>query len=461
MLNPATAGLLLSALENFPSFVVINREGKIVYMNENYTKILGITKQDAIGKPVIDIIPNTRLHIVMQSGREEIGEIMQFYDHGAGKDITLVCNRIPIWKNGKLIGAIGNTTIKDIDIVTTLYDEIKAIKLENLRYKARLKAQSGLSPLENLIGSSKVFLEVKKNILDYADTNLAILLTGETGVGKELVAKAIHHLSRRSLNNYVKINCAAIPAALLESELFGYVPGAFTGAAREGKIGKFELAHNGTLLLDEIGEMTPDLQVKLLRVLQEGEFEPVGSVKTKKVNARILCSTNQHLERLVEQGGFREDLYYRVNSVEIKIPALRERLEDLEALCRHIIQRVNRENDYHIYDIDTALVRRLALYDWPGNIRELEHVLERAAVMSRDGILKEEHFKFLWDRINKCRASPENREENNLKQRVRDAEKQVIIEALRKTNGNKTQAARLLNIDRSRLYGKMRRYNLY
>jgi PAS domain S-box-containing protein len=462
MLNPLTGNLLLAALENFPSFVVVDHEAKIVYMNENYTNILGITRQDAIGRNVEEVIPNTRLRLVIQNGREEIGEIMKFFDHGAGKNITLVCNRIPIWKDGKIIGAIGNTTIKDLDIVSTLYEEIKAIKLENMQYKAKLDTlRHSINPLENLVGFSKAFLELKKDIFDYADSNLSMLLTGETGVGKELVAKAIHHLSKRALNNYVKINCAAIPASLLESELFGYVAGAFTGAVRGGKIGKFELANNGTLLLDEIGEMGLDLQAKLLRILQEGEFEPVGSIKTKKVNVRLLCSTNKNLEDLIEQGRFREDLYYRINSVEIKIPPLRERLEDLEPLCRHIIQRLSRENRCPVFDIDKAVIRRFAAYNWPGNIRELEHALERGAVMSRDGILKEEHFEFLWDRINRHRPLPSGEDrQDNLKQHLRDTEKQAIIEALQKTSGNKTKAARLLNIDRSRLYSKLHRYNL-
>jgi PAS domain S-box-containing protein len=462
MLNPITRNLLLAALENFSSFVVVDHEARIVYMNENYTNILGIIQQDAIGKNVEEVIPNTRLHIVIQNGKEEIGEIMNFFDHGTGKNITLVCNRIPIWQEGKIIGALGNTTIKDLDIVTTLYEEIKTIKSENMQYKAKLDTlRRSLNPLENLVGFSRALLELKKNIFNYADSNLAMLLVGETGVGKELVAKAIHHLSRRSMNNYVKINCAAIPASLLESELFGYVAGAFTGAVKGGKIGKFELANNGTLLLDEIGEMSLDLQAKLLRILQEGEFEPVGSIRTKKVNVRLLCSTNKNLEELIEQSRFREDLYYRINSVELKIPPLRERLEDLEPLCRHIIQRLGRENHCSVFDIEKAVIRRFAAYTWPGNIRELEHVLERGAVMSRDGILREEHFEFLWDRINRHKSLPPTEDrQSNLKQQLRNTEKQAIIEALKKTDGNKTRAARLLNIDRSRLYSKLHWYNL-
>ncbi|MDR2452062.1 MAG: sigma 54-interacting transcriptional regulator [Candidatus Accumulibacter sp.] len=463
--DPATADLLLSALENFPSFVVIDHDGRVVYINENYTKILGITRQEAIGSPVEDVIPNTRLRIVVQSGREEIGEVMRFFDHGAGKEITLVCNRIPILKNGKVIGCIGNTTIKDIDIVSTLYDAIKAIKLENLQYRAKLNTlQRGFNLDDDIVGCSEALLAVKRNIIDYADTGLNMLITGETGVGKELVAQAIHRLSRRSMRNYVKINCAAIPSSLLESELFGYVAGAFTGAVRGGKLGKFELAHNGTLLLDEIGEMDPDLQAKLLRVLQEGEFEPVGSVRARKIDVRILCSTNRDLDALAAQGRFRKDLYYRINAVEIKIPPLRERPEDIEPLCRYIIQRINRKNDGHLFEVDKKLARRFATYGWPGNIRELEHVLERGAVMNRDGVLKEADFEFLWSRMDRDEADSSTIKndgvQDGVKQRLREAEKQAIIKALEETGGNRTKAAKLLGMDRSWLYCKLHRYNL-
>jgi PAS domain S-box-containing protein len=325
-----TRELLLSALENFPSFVIVDCAGKIVYMNENYTKILGVTQKEAIGNFVENVIPNTRRPIVVKTGKEEIGALMRFFDHGDGKDITLVCSRIPIKKNGKIIGAIGNTIIKDINAVSNIHEEINALKLQNKQYKAKIDVlESTLNPFENLVGTSARFAEAKKIILDYADTNLSILITGETGTGKEPVAKVIHHLSRRVLNNFVKINCAAIPAELLESELFGYVEGAFTGAKQGGKIGKYELAHNGTLLLDEIAEMRFDLQAKLLRVLQEGEFEPVGGVQTRKANIRLICSTNKNLVKLVEEGRFREDLYYRINVVEIKLPPLRERIADI------------------------------------------------------------------------------------------------------------------------------------
>ena len=462
--NPATAGLLFSALENFPSFVVIDHEGKVVYINENYTKILGITRQDAIGKRVEDVIPNTRLRIVIQSGREEIGEVMRFFDHSVGKEITLVCNRIPILKDGKIVGCIGNTTIKDLDIVSVLYDEIKAIKLENLHFRAKLNTlQKGFNLDDDIVGYSEALLSVKQNIANYADTDLNMLITGETGVGKELVAKAIHSLSGRSMHNYVKINCAAIPSSLLESELFGYVAGAFTGAARGGKVGKFELAHKGTLLLDEIGEMDPNLQAKLLRVLQDGEFESVGSVQTKKVDVRILCSTNQNLDVLAAQGRFRKDLYYRINAMEINVPPLRERPEDIEPLCRHIIQCINRKNNCHLFDVGKKLIRRFAAYGWPGNVRELEHILERGAVINRDGVLKEADFEFLWSRMDKDKAdktTAKDSEQDGMKQRLRDTEKQAIIEALEKTGGNRTKAAKLLGMDRSWLYCKLHRYNL-
>jgi PAS domain S-box-containing protein len=450
--------LILLALENFPSFVVTDSDSRIVYMNKNYTDMLGITKEDAIGAWVKDIIPGTRLPFVIQTGKDEISQIMHFLDHRTNKTKTVVCNRVVMKKEGKVIGTIGMTTMEDLDDVKGLYEEIQRIREENRLFKVKIDyLENRLKPLENLIGATECFLLVKKAIMDYADTNLAVLITGETGTGKEPTAKALHLLSSRALNNYVKINCAAIPENLQESELFGYVSGAFTGAAKSGKIGKYELADKGTLLLDEIGEMSIGLQAKLLRVLQDGEFEPVGGIKAKKANVRLICSTNKDLKKMVGEGKFREDLYYRINVVEIKLPPLRDRLDDLYPLCKYFIQKIGQETGKTIFDIDKMVIRRFEEYNWPGNIRELEHVIERAAVTGKDAILTEEHFEFLWNRIGKPVSVTARKD---LKQLRGAAEKQAIIEALAESGGNKTKAAELLNIDRSRLYGKLHTYGI-
>jgi len=247
-------------------------------MNNIYAKFLGIKQADAIGNHVSKVIPNTRMDIIIKTGIAEIGSIMKFYDHENKKNVTLVCNRIPIIDGGKVIGAVAATTLNNIFEINTLYDELERIKEENKTILEELESyKMNFNSLNSIIGTSEAIKEIKKSITDYAKSNLPILITGETGVGKEVFANAVHQLSNRFANNYVKINCAAIPSDLLESELFGYAEGAFSGAAKGGKIGKFELANNGTILLDEIGDMPMSLQTKLLRVLQENEVERLGS----------------------------------------------------------------------------------------------------------------------------------------------------------------------------------------
>jgi PAS domain S-box-containing protein len=452
--------LLNLALENLPNVVVTDRDMRIIYMNKSYTDMLGVTQKIAIGSNVADIIPGTRLPLVMQNQKDEHGQIMHLLDHQTNKIKTVVCNRTVIRKAGKAIGTVGMTIIEDFKDVIDLYEEIQLIRQENQQFKTKIDIlENQLNPLENLIGSSESFLPVKKMITDYADSNLSILLTGETGTGKEPVARAIHRMSSRAINNYVKINCAAIPESLQESELFGYAGESFTGAGKRDKIGKYELADKGTLLLDEIGEMSLGLQAKLLRVLQEGEFDPVGGIKTKKANVRLICSTNRDLKKMIREGKFREDLYYRINVVEINLPPLRERVSDIYPLCKHFIQKINTETGKHIFDIEKSIIHSFELYPWPGNIRELEHVLARAAVISKGDVLTSEHFYFFWERTEKSALSAA-KTGTDLKEMRAIAEKQVIIEALAECGGNKTKTAKFLNIDRTGLYNKMHTYGI-
>lgn len=285
--------LLKESLESFPNFIIIDIKGKIVYINREYARLLGLKQEELIGAYIKDIIPNTKMLDVLKSGKAEIGAIMNLYDHNKNKEISLVCNRFPINYNNQIIGAVAMTTLNSISELERLYIEIDKIKNENKKIKQELLKYKNIShPLSKIIGNSIVMKELKKSVEDYSQSNFPILITGETGVGKEVFANAIHQMSNRSLNNYVKINCASIPKELLESELFGYDEGAFSGAKKGGKIGKFELANNGTILLDEIGEMPMTLQAKLLRVLQEKEIERIGGIKTIKLNIRIICCTN-------------------------------------------------------------------------------------------------------------------------------------------------------------------------
>jgi len=446
-------------LEAFCNFVVIDDKGTIVYMNKNYVSLLGISQDDAIGKHVSKVIPNTKLDLTLKTGIEEFGSLFTIYDHVKKEEVTLVCNRIPIKENDKITGALAITTIRNLSEFELLQQEMERLKIDNQNYKKQLDIlQKSLNPLDKIIGNSKAFKEIKRTLEEYAKSNLPILITGDTGVGKEVFANAIHHLSNRNLNNYVKINCAAIPKDLLESELFGYTEGAFSGAAKGGKIGKFELANNGTILLDEIGEMPIELQSKLLRVLQEKEFEKVGSVKTIKSNVRIICSTNQDIEDLVEKRLFREDLYYRINTIELRVPALREHLDDIPLLCDYFIRKINSENDYAIVGITDDVLELFSQYNWPGNIRELEHVIERASLLCKAGTIQLNHCDFILSKIRKAKGVAISGD--TLKDKTSNVERDSIIEALQKTGGNKSKAAKLLNIDRSILYDKMKKYEI-
>ena len=262
------------------------------------------------------------------------------------------------------------------------------------------------------------------------------------------------------MNNYIKINCAAIPKELLESELFGYVEGAFTGASKKGKIGKFELADNGTLLLDEIGEMPLPLQAKLLRVLQEKEVDRVGSSSPTKVNVRIICSTNRDLLQMVHDGKFREDLYYRINTVELPIPPLRERMGDLRELCSFFLKKIKEEYGLATTGISEEVYRLFNQYRWPGNVRELEHVLERLVVVNPNGEIGIDSCDFLLERMKNESGLETDLERLTLQEKRNQAEREAILDALQKTGGNKTKAALRLGIDRSMLYIKMRKLEM-
>ena len=492
--------LLLDALETFPNFIIIDKNATIVYLNESYASLLGIPREQAIGQPVTDVIPKTRMVEVLKSGKPDIGHLMTLYDHSQKKNVTVACNRMPIFQNGQVIGAAAVTIMQDVlPTVTQLNRELSAVRKENEFYRHELNMlQNHFDSLNRIIGHSPALLEIKQTISDYAASDLPILITGETGVGKELFAKAIHEMSPRKFHPYIKINCAAIPTELLESELFGYEPGAFSGASKNGKPGKFELANHGTILLDEIGEMPQTLQSKLLRVLQEQEFERIGGINTIKVNVRIICCTNQDLQQLIQTKHFRSDLYYRINTVELKIPPLRNRKKDIVELTDYFIQKYNAEHDTHVISIDTDVLQLFQTYDWPGNVRELEHIVERLCTINNNRTITMKSCGFLQELVQQSvHANPDGSASaltpsglqtplstasnisaaqskvpistssqtselswNDLSRKIQNTEKEAIIQALLQTNGNKAKAARLLNIDRSSLYYKLKKYNI-
>ena len=285
-----------------------------------------------------------------------------------------------------------------------------------------------------------------------------VLITGESGTGKELFAHSIHNASRRCLKPFVKINCGAIPAELFESEMFGYEEGAFTGAKRSGKKGKFEHANGGTILLDEIGDMPMNMQVKLLRVIQEKELVRVGGNDVIKVDVRVIASTNKSLEGLISDGKFREDLYYRLDVMHLKLPSLRERIEDIEELSNELRIKICKKYGIYSEGISREAIDYLKSYNWPGNIRQLENVIERAInLLDADLSIMPKH---LPEKIIKSKIKKYSLENNYLKDVVETIEKDLIMECIKKTGGNKKETAKILGLSRAGLYKKLNRYNL-
>lgn len=310
-----------------------------------------------------------------------------------------------------------------------------------------------LGTFGKLNGSTPRMKEVFKQIQIIAPTSAPVLITGESGTGKELVAKAIHQNSKRKERSYIPVNCAAIPASLLESELFGHEKGAFTGAIQQ-KEGCFELAHQGSLFLDEIGEMNPDLQSKLLRVLEDGKFRRVGGTKEISVDVRVIAATNKNLEEAVEEGGFREDLYYRLNVFHIQLPQLRERPEDIPLLIQSFIEEFNVKNDKHIQGVSRDALKILRAYSWPGNVRELKNVMERAVIVSRNDVIEPEDLpETITSRAGKAPSV-----EFNLGTTMEEVEKQYLFHTINFVDGNKTKAAKLLGISLKTLHNKLNKY---
>ena len=321
----------------YEGILVTDENGYIAMINRAYCEFLGVDSSDVIGKHVTEVIQNTRLHIVIKTGKPEVFQLQKINDR------NIMCNRIPIIQNGELIGAYCHILFQDNSDMKALAKRITYLQSELENYKNELKIrQETRYNIDSIIGNSKKIRELKDTILRVAQTHSTVLVRGESGTGKELVAQSIHNSSLRSRHPFIKVSCAAIPESLFESELFGYTQGAFTGAQRGGKAGKFELANGGTIFFDEIGDMPLNMQIKILRVLQEREVERLGSTKSTRVDVRVIAATNQDLEKLVEANKFREELFYRLNVVTINVPPLRERMEDIHILAEYLISKLSR-----------------------------------------------------------------------------------------------------------------------
>jgi len=337
--------------------------------------------------------------------------------------------------------------------------EFRDLKRENQNLKNQLKKKY---KFENIIGDSEKMHQIFETIEKVADTDSTILILGESGTGKELIAKAIHYNSYRREGPFIPVNCAAIPSELLESELFGHEKGAFTNAIRT-RIGRFELANGGTVFLDEIGDMSPNLQSKLLRVLQERQFERIGGVKTVKIDIRIIAATHQDLKVAVEQGRFRQDLYYRLNVIPIRVPPLRERKSDIPLLVHHFLNHFNRSKKRKIQGIHNEALNRLMEYHWPGNVRELENIIERIVILTNNDSITVQDLPEKIQSLSLDEQTPlfEIPEEGiSLDNALNEFEKRLILQALNKTGWIKNKAAQLLNLNRTTLIEKIKRQNL-
>ncbi|MED4975671.1 sigma 54-interacting transcriptional regulator [Heyndrickxia faecalis] len=435
--------------KTYSGTLIVDQEGYIRYMSRNFCDFLKVERNEVIGEHVTHAIENTRMHLVVKTGKAELAQL-QFL-----RGEYVIANRIPIIEDGKILGAVGIIIFRDLYDWKKLNTHIRHMLSQSRFLLEKQPRAAGVKyMLGDLIGGSGQMALLKEKIKKVARGDITVLITGESGTGKELVAHSIHSCSDRSGGPFIKINCGAIPEHLMESELFGYEEGSFTGAKKGGKPGKFQAAEGGTVFLDEIGDMPVMMQVKLLRVLQEKEIEPVGAIHPKPINVRIIAATNQPLKELVGQNRFRKDLYYRINAVQLDIPPLRTRAEDIPLLARHFLKKASSGLGKRVTGFSPEALSALERYNWPGNIRELENAVHAAVYMaSSDRIGLEDLPDGIRERANR-------KKEYSLKERMEAAEKQIIEEALRAACFDKKRAAKALGIGHSTLYDKMKKLRI-
>ena len=430
-----------------------------------------------------ELIPNTKLYEALQTGEAKYDQLFETVD-----DRKVLYNCLPI-KNeyGEILGVATASSLNTALQIENLQERIERLEESNILLNRQLHGFNQAPEIfESIIGFSDKIIELKKIFRPESVIHQTpILLTGESGTGKEVFATAIHNASDRKNGPFIKINCAAIPNTLVESELFGYETGTFSGAIKGGKAGKFEQANHGTILLDEIEELPLEAQSKLLRVLQEYEVERIGSVQPIPLDIHVICCSNQDLYQMVKEKKFREDLLYRINVIELEIPPLRDRMEDIPLLCQSLIHRINEKYHLQIKNASKSALQYLSTYSWPGNVRELGHAIERACIMSDSTTLTKQDFNFLEKKFHiqqihentfdtntistasatsASAASPVSAsipsESDNLFSKKEEYEKQEIQNALKKCAGNKTKAAKELGISRSLLYDKIAKYGI-
>jgi transcriptional regulator with PAS, ATPase and Fis domain len=446
-------------IKHIDALAVCDTEGRYIYVNRGWVEWMGICPEDVMGKYVRDVVKDTKIDIVLRTKQPVVGEILLASKDKPNIKEASIVNYYPIFREGKFVAAIGFIIVKSTNLALSLKQRLMHLDEEVKLLKGELhKLQGSRYNIDNIIGDSTPMKKMKKQIFQAARSNSTVLINGETGTGKELVAHAIHNASQRNACSFIKINCAAIPADLLESELFGYEGGAFTGAVKSGRQGKFEMANKGSLFLDEINQLPMVLQPKLLRVLQEREVDRIGGRASLEIDVRVIAATNVALDKLVEEQKFRSDLFYRLNVMLITVPPLRERKEDLPQLVSELLNRLNLQLGVDIKGVSPDVLELLLKDEWPGNVRELHNVLERAMNIAWRGTLELEHFEWFIENRRKTVSTIANGYygNNSLKEIKRSSEKAALDEALRSCGNNKTHAARKLKISRTMIYKKIR-----
>ncbi|KYM37490.1 AAA family ATPase [Fusobacterium necrophorum subsp. funduliforme] len=437
-------------------FIVVDPQGIVTDINERYCNFFKITKEQVIGKSILNIIPNSKmLDIVSKTYTEE--SVVHTYIAGAPAGEKVIVSRSYVEDEvGKVIAGVAQVKFKVASLETTkrLLEEYSTLNYYKEQYTALQKSNYGF---DSIIGNDTNFVMQKLKSLKVAKTSFSILLTGETGTGKEVFARAIHNSSERSKNPMISINCAAIPNDLLESELFGYEEGAFTGAKKGGKKGKFLLANRSTIFLDEIGDMPLPMQAKLLRVLEEKKIDPIGSIKSIPVDIRVISATKKNLQKMVLDGEFREDLFYRLNVINIEMIPLRNRRDDILLLSEYFLNKLNNE-----YRTNIAFSPEVQLcfysYDWPGNIRELDNVIKSAyAVCNENFIQIPDLPSRIVEFINHDSISPQKL---SYHEAMNQYQEKLLKYYLKQSKGNIQKAAKLSKIHPSLFYKKIQKYQL-
>lgn len=446
-------GVLELILDNVYSGIIFcDSKCNILFMNQVYAELLRTDRKKAVGKSITEFFPDSRLPYVMRTGKPELGQRCSLRG-----EIPFLVNRIPIKRGNKNKGIILQSIFKDYASFKDLVARLNLLESKVKSYKHELNSLlSAKYAFNDIKGESKSIQEAKKISTKYAGTEAPVLILGATGTGKELFAHAIHSASKRARSPFVCVNCAAIPKDLLESELFGYAPGAFTGAQQKGKAGKIKMAHKGTLFLDEMGDLPLSAQAKLLRVLEGKTLERVGDLEPIEVDFRLIAATNKDLRGMMSRNEFRDELFYRLNTMTVSVPPLSERKEDIPLMVRHFLDSMGKSKTR----CTAGAMEILQTYSWPGNVRELKNVIERALSLIDRNMIDVEHLPseiitLQYD----IRKTPGESNKLLSKQLFR-CEHNILVEALKLTKGNMSKTARFLGISRSTLYEKCKKHNL-